>query len=51
MTYSIGLTKLVRSPLSVTPPPFLSEIVRNHILNKTVCSVMKNVNATLMFSV
>jgi hypothetical protein len=34
-----------------TPSLFLNELKKNQVLNKTVYSVMKNFNVTLMFSV
>jgi hypothetical protein len=50
MTYSIGLTKNCPVPLlslSVTPSPFLNDVMKNQVFNKTVFSTMKNFNATI----
>jgi hypothetical protein len=51
--YSTDLKKVSPPILSLyhTPSLFLSEIMKNQALNKIVCSVKKNVNATLMFSI
>jgi hypothetical protein len=55
MIYFIVLNKSVPSPLFLsicfTPSLFLNETMKNQVLNKIVCSVLKNFNATLIFSV
>jgi hypothetical protein len=52
MTYSSGLKKVSPPPsLCQTPCLFLNERMKNRVLNKILCSVMKNCNATLVFSI
>jgi hypothetical protein len=45
MTYSPS------SSLSVTISLFHNEILTDQVLNKIICSLMKNFNATLTFSI
>jgi hypothetical protein len=42
---------LLSPPLCHTPSSYRNEITRNQVLNKIVCSVVKNCNTTLTFSV
>jgi hypothetical protein len=54
--YHCKISHLQKKPhdlafLSLSPSLFLSEIMKNQVLNKIVCSVMKNWNGTLFFSI
>jgi hypothetical protein len=53
MTYSIASKKCPLPLLSLchTSSLSLNEIIKNQVLNKVVCSMMKNFNATLMFNI